>query len=129
MIVSEIFGHMSSIKAEYNALLPAGKTAAKDLAQRDIMVCTLAILNTDLASVRDQILASPSTPILDKVFSRLLRVASIPHSGPNAPDTSALFSPMLSMAIGKNKVALIEEPRDLPVQQSVTLTGMIMTTI
>ncbi|KAJ1394765.1 hypothetical protein SESBI_33889 [Sesbania bispinosa] len=56
------------------------------------MVCNLAILNTDLASVRDQILASPSIPTLDEVFSRLLRVASIPPSGPNAHDTSSLIS-------------------------------------
>ncbi|KAJ1417814.1 hypothetical protein SESBI_16274 [Sesbania bispinosa] len=58
MTVSEIVGHMSSIKAE------------------------------------DQILASLSIPTLDEVFSRLLRVASIPPSGPipNAHDTSALIS-------------------------------------
>ncbi|KAJ1411017.1 hypothetical protein SESBI_21552 [Sesbania bispinosa] len=56
MTVSEIVGHMSSIKA------------------------------------KDQILASPSIPTLDEVFSRLLCVASIPPSGPNAHDTSALIS-------------------------------------
>ncbi|KAJ1413325.1 hypothetical protein SESBI_19710 [Sesbania bispinosa] len=171
MTVSEIVGHMSSIKAEYNAFLPAGKTAAEDLAQRDkfFMVCTLAILNTDLVSVRDQILASPSIPTLDEVFSRLLRVASIPPSGPipNAHDTSALISTNAQHGHreeqggpyrGGNKTSrpkctychrwghtkekcfklhgrppranlahiddtLPEQPRDLPVQQSVTLTG------
>ncbi|KAJ1417938.1 hypothetical protein SESBI_16203 [Sesbania bispinosa] len=171
MTVSEIVGHMSSIKAEYNALLPAGKTAAEDLAQRDkfFMVCTLAILNTDLVSVRDQILASPSIPTLDEVFSRLLRVASIPPSGPipNAHDTSALISTNAQHGHreeqggpyrGGSKTSrpkctychrwghtkekcfklhgrppranlahiddtLPEQPRDLPVQQSVTLTG------
>ncbi|KAJ1404347.1 gag-polypeptide of LTR copia-type [Sesbania bispinosa] len=171
MTVSEIVGHMSSIKAEYNALLPTGKTVAEDLAQRDkfFMVCTLAILNTDLVSVRDQILASPSIPTLDEVFSRLLRVASIPPSGliPNAHDTSALISTNAQHGHreeqggpyrGGNKTSrpkctychrwghtkekcfklhgrppranlahiddtLPEQPRDLPVQQSVTLTG------
>ncbi|KAJ1398914.1 hypothetical protein SESBI_30709 [Sesbania bispinosa] len=171
MTVSEIGGHMSSIKAEYNALLPAGKTAAEDLAQRDkfFMVCTLAILNTDLVSVRDQILASPSIPTLDEVFSRLLRVASIPPYGPipNAHDTLALISTNAQHGHreeqggpyrGGNKTSrpkctychrwghtkekcfklhgrppranlahiddtLPEQPRDLPVQQSVTLTG------
>ncbi|KAJ1380175.1 hypothetical protein SESBI_46251 [Sesbania bispinosa] len=94
MTVSEIVGHMSSIKAEYNALLPAGKTAVEDLTQRDkfFMVCTLAILNIDLSSVRDQILAISGILTLDEVFSRLLRVTSIPPSGPSAPDTSALVS-------------------------------------
>ncbi|KAJ1417527.1 gag-polypeptide of LTR copia-type [Sesbania bispinosa] len=93
MSVSEIVDHMSSIKAEYNALLPAGKTVVEDLAQRDkfFMVCILAILNTDLASMRDQILASPGIPTLDEVFSRLLRVAYIPPSSPNAPDTPTLI--------------------------------------
>ncbi|KAJ1436935.1 hypothetical protein SESBI_03770 [Sesbania bispinosa] len=75
MTVSEIVGHMSSIKAEYNALLPAGKTAAEDLLNEISSLC-------------------PSIPTLDEVFSRLLRVASIPPSGPipNAHDTSALIS-------------------------------------
>ena len=44
---------MSSIKVEFNALLPIGKTTIEDLAQRDkfFMVDTLAAMSSDLASV------------------------------------------------------------------------------
>jgi len=55
---------MASIKAEFNSLLPAGKTATEDLAQRDkfFIVCTLVAIGPKLAPVRDQILASPTVP-------------------------------------------------------------------
>ena len=64
-------GRMASIKAKFNSLLPAGKTVAEDLAQRDkfFMVCTLATISPELAPVRDQILASPTIPTMGSVFS------------------------------------------------------------
>ncbi|KAJ1389363.1 hypothetical protein SESBI_38352 [Sesbania bispinosa] len=131
------------------------------------MVCTLAIQNTDLASLRDQILARLSIPTLDEVLSRLLRVASSPHSGLIAADTSALISTNAQHGYreeqggpyrGGNRTSwpkctychrwghtkekcfklhgrtpranlaqtndtLPKQPRDLPMQQFVTLTG------
>ena len=71
---------MASIKVKFNSLLPAGKTAAEDLAQRDkfFIVCTVAAIGSELAPVRDQILASPTVPTMDEVYSRLLRVSSVP---------------------------------------------------
>ena len=94
LTVPDFVGQMSSIKAEFNTLLPVGKTAAEDLAQRDkfFMVCTLAAMSPDLASVRDQILASPTIPTLQEVFSRLLRVTSISPPGASVRDSSALAS-------------------------------------
>ena len=41
------------------------------------MVLTLIGLRSDLETVRDQILGSPSVPSLDDVFARLLRISSI----------------------------------------------------
>ena len=100
MSLTDFLGRWASLKAEYNSLLPPGQSLQDDLAQRDkfFMVCILATLGPDLSSVRDQILASPTIPTMDEVFSRLLRVSSIP----NAPvqrfsmDNSALATQVAS---------------------------------
>ncbi|XP_052183785.1 uncharacterized protein LOC127795872 [Diospyros lotus] len=84
LTLPDFLGWMTSINAEFNSLLPAGKIAAEDLAQRDkfFMVCTLAAIGPELAPVRDQILASPIVPTMDEVYSRLLRVSYVPMVPP-----------------------------------------------
>ena len=79
MTLPDFLGQMASIKAEFNSILFVGKTAAKDLAQRDkfFMVCTLAAIGPELAPVHDQILARPTVPIMDEVYSRLLWISSV----------------------------------------------------
>lgn len=76
--MSEFLRRMASLKTEFNSLLPAGKIATEDLAQRDkfLMVLTFAAISPDLAPVWDQILAGAVVPSLDDVFARLLRVSS-----------------------------------------------------
>ena len=97
MLITDFLGIWATIKAEYNSLLPPGQSLENDLAQRDrfFMVCILATLGSDLAPVRDQILASPNIPSMDEVSSRLLRVSSIPAAslhGFSTTDNSALAS-------------------------------------
>ena len=41
-------------------------------------MCTLVAISPELVPVRDQILASFIVPTMDEVYSRLLRVSSIP---------------------------------------------------
>ncbi|KAJ4969300.1 hypothetical protein NE237_016001 [Protea cynaroides] len=57
--MSNFLGKIASLKTEFNSLLPTGKSAAEDLAQRDklFMVLTLVAISPDLAPIRDQILA------------------------------------------------------------------------
>ena len=76
----DFLGWMASIKVEYNSLLPIGKTAAEDLAQRDkfFMIWTLVAIGLELAPICDQNLASPNVPTMDGVYSRLLQVSSVP---------------------------------------------------
>ncbi|KAK4718202.1 hypothetical protein R3W88_016540 [Solanum pinnatisectum] len=59
------------------------------------LVLTLAGLPLDHDSVRDQILASPTVPTIDELFSRLLRLAAPPsHNVVSSPtvDSSSLAS-------------------------------------
>lgn len=59
------------------------------------LVLTLAGLPTDHNSVREQILASPTVPSIDELFSRLLRLAAPPsHKEVSSPivDSSILSS-------------------------------------
>lgn len=53
--MSEFLGRMASLKTEFNSLLPVGKIAVEDLAQRDnfFMVLTLAAISPDITPVRD----------------------------------------------------------------------------
>ena len=55
MTISDFLGKMSSIKAEFNSVIPPGKSVAEELVQRDkfFMVCILAALGPDLGHVRD----------------------------------------------------------------------------
>ena len=41
-------------------------------------MCTFAAISLEFTPVRDQILASPTVPTMDEVYSRLLRVSSVP---------------------------------------------------
>lgn len=53
MEMSEFLRRISSLKTEFNSLLPVDKTAVEDLARRDkfFMVVTLAAISPDLAPV------------------------------------------------------------------------------
>lgn len=66
-----------------------GKTSNEDVGGRDklFMVCTLAPLKSDHASVRDQILGSPNVPTLDEDFPRLFCLCSL-FTGHIAPKSS-----------------------------------------
>ena len=93
MTIPNFVGQIPSIKAKFNALLSISKTATKDLTQRDkfFMVCTLTAMSPDLASICNQILASPTIPTL-QVFSRLFCVTSIPPPRASAGNNSTLVS-------------------------------------
>ena len=68
-------GRIASLKKEFLTLMPFTNGAEAQQIQTDkfFMVLTLIGLRPDLKSVRDHILASPSVPSLDDVFSSLLR--------------------------------------------------------
>ena len=74
MDLSTYIGQLASLK-EFLTLMPFTNGAEAQQIQTDkfFMVLTLIGLRPDLESVRDQILASPSVPSLDDVFSSLLR--------------------------------------------------------
>ena len=92
MTILDFVSEMSSIKVEFNVLLFVGKTAAKDLTQHNkfFMVCTLVATSSDLASIQDQILASPTIPTLQEVFSCLLHVSFVSPPGATTRDSFAL---------------------------------------
>ena len=62
---------MSSIKAEFNSMLPAKKSLAEELAQDDkfLMVYILASLSPNLGHVCDQLLSSPIVPTINEIYS------------------------------------------------------------
>ena len=111
MSITDFLGRWASIRAEYNSLLPPGQTLKDDLAQRDrfSMVCILATLGPDHAPVRDQILTSPTIPSMDEVFSRLLRVSSIPNA-PLGSFPSVDNSVLASQVTSRARLNLREEP-------------------
>nr|XP_009802348.1 PREDICTED: uncharacterized protein LOC104247899 [Nicotiana sylvestris] len=71
---------VQTVLEEFEALMPVSASVSKQQEQRQKMflVLTLAGLSHDLDSVRDQILASPTVPTVDELFSRLLRLAAAP---------------------------------------------------
>ncbi|KAJ4968413.1 hypothetical protein NE237_015114 [Protea cynaroides] len=76
---------MASLKTEFISLVPTGKSAAEDLAQRDklFMVLTLAAISPDLAPVRDQILAGFGIHIVpDNVHEAPIDALPAPDSSP-----------------------------------------------
>lgn len=95
----DFLSQMASIKVEYNSLLLAGKTATEDLAQRDkfFIVCILVAIGPELAPVHDQILANPTVPMMDDVYSHLLLVSSVPTvTASSTSDNSVMISQVQS---------------------------------
>ena len=65
---------------EFDTLMPVTTDVEKQQEHRQtlFLVLTLAGLPPDNDSLRDQILASPTVPTIDELFSRLLRPAAPP---------------------------------------------------
>ena len=78
--MSTYLGQVQAVMEEFETLMPVSASVSKQQEQRQKMflVLTLAGLPHDLDSVRDQILASPTVPTVDELFSRLLRLAAAP---------------------------------------------------
>ncbi|KAF3643657.1 putative DDB1- and CUL4-associated factor 4-like [Capsicum annuum] len=97
---SDIFTYLGQIQAvmeEFGTLMPVTTDIKKqqEHIQMLFLVLTLARLSTDHDAVRDQILASPTVPIIDELFSRVLCLAVPPsHKVISSPadDSSILAS-------------------------------------
>nr|XP_009778353.1 PREDICTED: uncharacterized protein LOC104227744 [Nicotiana sylvestris] len=78
--MSTYLGQVQTVMEEFEILMPVSASVSKQQEQRQkiFLVLTLAGLPHDLDSVRDQILASPTVPTVDELFSRLLRLAAAP---------------------------------------------------
>nr|XP_016438277.1 PREDICTED: uncharacterized protein LOC107764235 [Nicotiana tabacum] len=78
--MSTYLGQVQAVMEEFETLMSVSASVSKQQEQRQKMflVLTLAGLPHDLDSVRDQILASPTVPTVDELFSRLLRLAAAP---------------------------------------------------
>ncbi|XP_015161859.1 uncharacterized protein [Solanum tuberosum] len=88
---------VQAVTEEFDTLMPVTTNVEKQQEHRQtlFLVLTLAGLPPDHDSVRDQILASPTIPTIDELFSRLLRVAAPPsHKVVSSPtiDSSTLAS-------------------------------------
>ena len=95
MDLSNYIDQIASLKEEFLTLMPLTSDVGAQQMQIDkfFMVLTLIGLRSDLKTVRDQILGSPSVPSLDDVFARLLRISStqtLPSDSPS--DSSVLVS-------------------------------------
>ncbi|XP_019255303.1 PREDICTED: uncharacterized protein LOC109233908 [Nicotiana attenuata] len=95
--MSTYLGQVQAVMEEFETLMPVSASIEKQQEQRQKMflVLTLAGLPNDLDSVRDQILASPTVPTVDELFSRLLCVAAAPShlvSSSQTLDSSVLVS-------------------------------------
>ena len=90
-------GQVWAIMEEFEMLMSITTNIEKQQEHRQTLclVLTLAGLSIDHDSVSDQILASPTIPTVDELFSRLLRLAAPPsHKVVSSPtfDSSALAS-------------------------------------
>ena len=95
MDLSNYIGQIASLKEEFLTLMPLTSDVGAQQTQIDkfFMVLTLIGLRSDLETVQDQILGSPSVPSLDDVFARLLRISSIQTlPSDSTSDSSVLVS-------------------------------------
>ncbi|XP_070011260.1 uncharacterized protein [Nicotiana sylvestris] len=78
--MSTYLGQVQVVMEEFETLMSVYASIEKQQEKRQNMflVLTLAGLPNDLDSVHDQILASPTVPTIDELFSRLLRLAAAP---------------------------------------------------
>nr|XP_009757950.1 PREDICTED: uncharacterized protein LOC104210695 [Nicotiana sylvestris] len=95
--MSTYLGQVQAVMEEFETLMPVSTSIEKQQEQRQKMflVLTLAGLPNDLDSARDQILANPTVPTVDELFSRLLRLAAAPShpvSSSHTLDSSVLVS-------------------------------------
>ena len=95
MDLSNYIGQIASLKEEFLTLMPLTSDVGAQQTQIDkfFMVLTLIGLCSNLETVRDQILGSPSVPSLDDVFARLLHISSSQTlSSDTTSDSSVLVS-------------------------------------
>ncbi|RVW93037.1 Retrovirus-related Pol polyprotein from transposon RE1 [Vitis vinifera] len=128
MNLSTYIGRIASLKEEFLTLMPFTNGAEAQQIQTDkfFMVLTLIGLRPDLESVRDQILASPSVPSLDDVFTRLLRLSSTQTLSTDAPSDSSLHGrPPRTTHIAQSSNPLLSRSDSAAssTSQSITLTG------
>ena len=95
MDLSNYIGQIASLKEEFLTLMPLTSDVGAQHTKIDkfFMVLTFIGLRSDLETVRDQILGSPSVPSLDDVFACLIRIPSIQTlPSDNTSDSSVLVS-------------------------------------
>ena len=95
MDLSNYIGQIVSLKEEFLTLMPLTSDVGAQQMQIDkfFMVLTLIDLRSDLKTVRDQILGSPSVPSLNDVFACFLRIFSTQTlSSDSTSDSSVLVS-------------------------------------
>ena len=94
--MSTYLRQVQAVMEEFDTLMPVTTDVKKqEHRQTLLLVLTLAGLPPDNDSVRDQILASPTIPTIDELFSGLLRLAAHPnHKVLSSPivDSSILAS-------------------------------------
>nr|CAN73586.1 hypothetical protein VITISV_033961 [Vitis vinifera] len=97
-------GRIASLKEEFLTLMPFTNGAEAQQIQTDkfFMVLTLIGLRPDLQSVRDQILASPSVPSLDDVFTHLLRLSSTQTLSTDGPSDSSVLASQTNSRGGRS---------------------------
>ena len=78
MDLSNYISQIAFLKEEFLTLMPLTSDVGAQQTHIDklFMVLTLIGLRSDLETVRDQILGSPSIPSLDDEFAHLLRISS-----------------------------------------------------
>ena len=77
--MSTYLGQVQAVMEEFDTSMPVTADVEKQQEHRQMfLVLTLTRLSTDHDAVRDQILASPTVPTIDELFSRLLRFAAPP---------------------------------------------------
>ena len=97
-------GRIASLKEEFLTLMPFSNGAEAQQIQTDkfFMVLTLIGLRPNLESIRDQILASPSIPSLDDVFTCLLRLFSTQTLSTDGPSNSSMLASQTNSRGGRS---------------------------
>nr|XP_016475025.1 PREDICTED: uncharacterized protein LOC107796737 [Nicotiana tabacum] len=111
--MSTYLGQVQVVMEEFETLMPVSASIEKQQEQRHKMflVLTLAGLPNDLDSVRDQILASPTVPTVDELFSRLLRLAAAP-SHPVSSSLTLDSSVLVSQSVDNRASQTMENRRE-----------------
>ena len=101
---------------EFDTLMPVSTDVERQQEHRQtlFLVLTLAGLPPDNDSVRDQILASPTVPTIDELFSRLLCLAAPPsHKSFHHALLTHLFSHLKPLKSVHISLRRIDEGEDI----------------